>query len=277
MAAAFGRPTAATRDLVAPDPDQATIGRSMPGGEQRSNKMHPDNAKKNRQPMSKKKLLVPWIAGKKLFGAEATDAPPFWSFGEGLQILSIARALVGIVVAGSIYAHFRVDYANTAGSSEYLALNISMGITALFTAIEVLWNHDFSREALRPGIRAIVGLLVMAAIIPIDHWHNQLSIAGFVASIAAIWYIFFWTTCLIYWLRYPFGTSKAYPSLGPNVTGATVIVVMLVSLIRWQPGGVPILIWLGVTFAGTLTSLALVALELHLVRRNSMRAINPNT
>lgn len=220
-------------------------------------------------------LLVPWTAANQLFGSEASESPSFWSF-DLMQILAIVRSLVGLFVVEAVFDHFRVDYAEIDGVNIYLYLITSMGVTVLLSIVIAARKRDLSRESIRPGIRAAVGLLIMGAVIPINYLrdlHNgPIGVTiGLLFEVILIWYIIFWAVCVIYWLRYPFGDSETYPSLGPTVTGTTVVVLILVSLIRGNSDAVPGIIWLGVILAGGATSLALVALELHLLRRNSAR------
>jgi hypothetical protein len=225
------------------------------------------------RPRPIKDLLAPWTAANQLFGPEASGSPSFWSF-DSLQVLSIMRSLVGLFIVEAVYDHFRVDYAEIDGVNIYLYLIASMGVTVLLSIVIAARKRNFSRESIRPGIRAAVGLLVMGAVVPLNYLrdlHNGFIgvTIGLLFEMILIWYIIFWTVCVIYWLRYPFGDSETYPPLGPIVTGATVIVLMLISLIQGDSDAVPDIIWLGVTLAGVATSLALVSLELHLLRRNS--------
>ena len=71
----------------------------------------------------------------------------------------------------------------------------------------------------------------------------------------------------MYWYLYPFGASRKFPFLGPAVTGTTVVAVAAVSFARGDIGPLPVLPWIGLTLAGLVTSLALVAGEVRLLRR----------
>lgn len=223
----------------------------------------------NRVPGSRPSMS-PGDGGCQLFGPDAEE-PSFWSI-DLMQLLSIFRSLVGIVAAESVYSRFKQDFIESGSVSWFLAVIISMGIAFLFTAAVAVKRRDFSKENRHPGTRAFMGLLVMGGLALLNHLRYQNPIiVGLIFEIPFLWWLVFWTICWVYWIRYPFGNSKAYPSLGPIVTGATIIVVMLISLIRGDSDRVPVTVWLGVTLAGATTALALVALELYLIHRDSAR------
>jgi hypothetical protein len=214
---------------------------------------------------------MPWVLAKRLFGSIPTPNYGDSSYGDAIQAFTIIRAISGIIIADIIYSHFHADeqYVNSWGVGAFLAIVISMGITILLTAIVTVRKRDFSKEGWQPAIRAAAGLIALAGIPIKDHFYSQISITAFFVGIAGVWYAIFLAVCLIYWIIYPFGTSSRYPFLGPIVTALTLTIVTLISLIEGYSGPAPLIIWIGVTLAGASTALALVAVEIHLLRRYS--------
>jgi hypothetical protein len=78
-------------------------------------------------------------------------------------------------------------------------------------------------------------------------------------------------TSTVYWFLSPFGESKKFPLLGPAVTAITVSAVTMISFIEGDDGPLPVLFWIGVNLTALFTSLALVAAEVHIARRDLAR------
>lgn len=213
---------------------------------------------------------MPWVCARRLFGP-----PPNRDYGP-LEQLSFARTIIGFSIAAMIYDYYRAgnDFATSWASSIEYTLFVSIGFTLTLAFFVVARSHDYSRQGLEPIIRAAAGLLVILAYIPVEHFRNELSTVGYIVGILALWYIPFLLASGIYWFLNPFGSSEKYPVIGPVVTGATVIIVTVISLISGDDGSVPLFVWLGVTIFGFVTSLSLVAAEIYLLMRRQPNLIH---
>jgi hypothetical protein len=210
------------------------------------------------------KPWMPWMCARRLFGSRVAGK------GHGaLWALSLARSILGFTLATLIYAHFHASDQGTDDAVADIALTtfISIGLTLCLTAFMAIRSRDSSRDALQPVTRALLALLVMGGFWLLDTARYEYSGLGLLAGTAFLWYVPFTWTSMVYWFLYPFGESRKFPFLGPAVTGTTVVVVAVVAFARGDTGPLPILPWIGLTLAGLVTSLALVAGEVHLLRR----------
>jgi hypothetical protein len=220
-----------------------------------------------------RKSWMPWICAKRLFGpkpAEEDGQGPAEEHGS-LLALSLARTIIGFTISVMIYDHFQAgdQLTNNAASSMEFTIFISIGLTLFLSTIIALRSKNFSRDTLQPFGHAAMALLVMGGALLLDPLRsNQNLLISLVASIIFLWVVPFTYTSMLYWYLYPFGSSKKFPFLGPMITGATVISVTLISFISGDGGPLPLLPWIVTTLAGLSTSLALVAYEIYVLRRD---------
>ena len=207
---------------------------------------------------------MPWTCAARLFGPA-----PFREF-HGLRLLALLRTILGFALSVLIYDHFRADdqQASDWASNIEFTLFISIGITIILSAVIIIRRQDFSPEALRPAARALLALLIVGVFALLDHLRYEYSALGLAAGIIFLWYVPFTLTSSVYWYLSPFGESKKFPLLGPAVTAITVSAVTMISFVSGDDGPLPVVIWIGVNLAALLTSLALAAAEIHIVRRD---------
>jgi hypothetical protein len=220
-----------------------------------------------------RKSWMPWICAKRLFGpkpAEEQGPEPAEEHG-WLLALSLARTIIGFTISVMIYEHFRADdqLTNDGASNMEFTIFISIGLTLIITTIIAVHTKNFSQDTLQPFGHAGMALLAIGGVVILDPLRsNPNLLVSLTTSIIILWLGPFTCVSMVYWYLYPFGSSKKFPFLGPAITGATVVSVTLISLISGDGGPLPLLPWIVITLAGLSTSLALVAGEIHVLRRD---------
>jgi hypothetical protein len=210
-----------------------------------------------------RKPWMPWACASRLFGPAPINEY------DALKALSLVRTILGFSISALIYDHFRAgdQQVNDLMSSAVFTFFISIGLTLLLSMTAAVRSKDLSRETLQPVSRGVMALLVVGGFGLLGHLRDEYSLLGLAASIIFIWYaIFFWVS-MVFWYLSPFGSSEKFPFLGPIVTGVTVVAVTVISFISGDGGPLPLLLWIGITLAGLFTALALVAAEIHVLRR----------
>jgi hypothetical protein len=211
------------------------------------------------------KPWMPWVYPYRLFGP--------WKKRDALFVAGLARSIVGFLVSVFVYLHFGADeqQTNEMYSTILATMAISVGLTLLLAAAFATRAKDWSPEAREPLVRAVKIAFVIGLAGLLQHLQNDDgSVVGAlirqIALVGYLWFVPFTYAAAFIWFLNPHGSSNRFPHLAPIVTGVTVSAVTAISLISGDDGPLPVAPWIALTLSGLLTSLALVAVELLLLR-----------
>lgn len=190
---------------------------------------------------------------------------------DALWVLSLVRSVAGIGLGGLIADHYGLGDA-TSDDAVYASL-ISLGVTVVLSGIAItvaaVRESDYSTRTWRPVLRAVAAVAAMLLCAGLDYERNQSgAIALLIGLFFAVWYAWFFITSALCWLLFPLVSSEKYPIVAPVVTIIAVVTVTAFSLSRGS-GGLPTLVWLGMSAAGALTTAGLAGAEIYRVRRRA--------